>query len=71
MENTISFNDILEYAEMLSTDEQETLIDILHKRLIEHRRNELFKEVCNAQKEYEQGLCKTTTPSELMKEILS
>ena len=71
MRNTVVLNEVLESADKLSLDEQETLTEILHRRLIEYRRTELAKEIQNAQQEYRQGRCRPATPSELMKEILS
>ncbi|KFD40942.1 hypothetical protein HX99_06590 [Peptococcaceae bacterium SCADC1_2_3] len=71
MENVMTFNEILESADKLSFDEQETLMEVLHRRLIEHRRAELAKEIQDAQQEYQEGRCQPATPSELMKEILS
>ena len=71
MRNAMTFSEILESADELSLDEQETLMEVLHRRIIEHRRAGLVKEVQNAQQEFKEGKCKPTTPSELMKEILS
>jgi hypothetical protein len=66
-----TFSEVLQAADKLSLDEKETLIDILKKRLIDHRRAELIKEVQNAEQEYQNGQCRPATPSEIMKEILS
>ena len=71
MENVATFNEVLESADKLSLDEQETLAEILRKRLIDHRRTELAKEIQEAQQEYQEGRAQPATPSELMKEILS
>ena len=71
MENVMSFNEVLEFADKLSLDDQETLMAVLHRRIIEHRRAELAKEIQDAQQEFKEGKCKPTTPAELMKEILS
>ena len=71
MENVMSFNEVLEFADKLSLDDQETLMEVLHRRIIEHRRAELAKEIQDAQQEFKEGKCKPTTPAELMKEILS
>lgn len=71
MEGTVRFDDVLDAADQLSLDEQETLIDILRRRMIERRRAVLAKEIEEADKEFQDGKCKTVTPSELMKEILS
>jgi len=71
MGNAMTFNETLESADKLSLGEQETLVEVLHRRIIDHRRAELSKEVQNAQQEFKEGKCKPATPSELMKEILS
>ncbi|MBU1262598.1 hypothetical protein KKG61_02750 [bacterium] len=71
MRNIMTFNEVLESADKLSLDEQEILREALHRRLIEHRRAELAKEIQDAQQEYKEGGCQSATPSELMKEILS
>ncbi|MEW6607431.1 MAG: hypothetical protein AB1414_08255 [bacterium] len=71
MGNVMTFNKVLESADKLSLDEQETLTEVLHRRIIEHRRAELSKEIQDAQQEFKEGKCKPATPSELMKEMLS
>ncbi|MBI4753192.1 hypothetical protein HY793_02310 [Candidatus Desantisbacteria bacterium] len=71
MGSMAAFNEVLEFADKLSLDEQETLTDILHRRRIDHRHAELVKEIQDAQQEFKEGMCKPLTPSEIMKEILS
>lgn len=71
MENTLPFGDILEAADKLPIADQESLRDILAKRIIARRRDELSQEVREARKEYEAGQCKPVTPDELMTELLS
>ena len=71
MENVMPFGDVLEVADRLSLKEQETLIDILHRRIIERRREGLVKETQYAQQEFQAGYCQPVTPAELMKEIVS
>lgn len=71
MGKVMTFNKVLESADKLSLDEQETLTEVLRRRIIEHRRAELAKEIKDAQQEFKDGKCKPATPSELMKEILS
>lgn len=71
MGNVISFTEVLERADGLSLDEQETLMDVLHRRMIDHRRAELVKEIQKAQQEFKKGQCKSATVSEIMREILS
>ncbi|MCI0694666.1 hypothetical protein L0337_22005 [candidate division KSB1 bacterium] len=71
MENTITFDEVLEAADKLSLAEQETLLDILHRRTIARRRIELAKEVEEAQREFQEGRCRRATPEEIVAEILS
>ncbi len=71
MGNVMVFNEVLESADKLSLDEQETLMEVLHRRIIEHRRAELVKEIRDTQQEYQKVRCVPATPSELMKDILS
>jgi len=71
MENTLPFGEILEAADKLPIADQESLRDILAKRILERRRDELSQEVREARREYEAGQCKPVTPDELMNELLS
>lgn len=71
MGSMAAFNEVLESADRLSLDEQETLTDILHRRRIDYQRAELVKDIQYAQQEFKEGKCKPVTSSELMKEILS
>ncbi len=71
MEHTMTFGEVLEAADGLSLEEQETLMDILHRRVIECQRVALVKDIQEAQQEFEEGHCRLVTPDELTKEILS
>ena len=64
------FRDILEAAAQLSEDEQETLLEVLHKRLAETRRQEIAEDVRQARLEHERGETRVVGPGELMNEIL-
>jgi len=55
----------------LPLEDQENLIDILQKRLRDHRRAELVQEVQQAQQEFAQGQYKIATPQQIIEEILS
>ena len=68
MENT-SFGEILEAADRLSVEEQEALIDVLHRRMIDRRREEIIEDINQANLEFKTGKCQPVTPSRLMKEI--
>ncbi len=71
MAQTMPFGEVLEVIDQLSLDEQETLIDILHRRLAERGRKQLVAEIEAAQQEFADGQCQPTTADDLMKEILS
>jgi hypothetical protein len=71
MPNTTPFSEALEAAERLTLPEQEELVDILHRRMIEQRRVELAKDVQDAEREFQTGGCRPVSPNELIKEILS
>lgn len=66
-----TFAEILEAADQLPPEDQENLIEILQKRLRDHRRTSLVKDVQEAQKEFSEGKCRTVTPAQLMEELLS
>jgi len=66
-----SFSNVLEAVDQLSLDEQESLFDILHKRIIENRRAQLAQEIQTARKEFQRGDFQMAAPDEIMKEILS
>ncbi len=61
----------METVDSLPLEEQEELIEILRRRVIERRREELAKEIQEARKEFRAGRARPATPDELMSEILS
>ena len=69
MRNTISFNEALETAEKLPIEDQETLIEILNRRIIEKQRSKLAGEIRNAQREFKAGKCKPTSADDIIKEM--
>ena len=71
MTSVMPFGDVLEAVDKLSLEEQETLIEVLHRRIIERRREELAQDIQQAQQEFQAGQCRPGTPTELMDEILS
>ena len=71
MAEVMRFGEVLEAAERLSEDEQETLLEVLHKRLAERRRQEIAEEVLAARREHERGEARPATVDGLMDEILS
>ena len=71
MEGNVRFGEILEEADRLPLEDQETLIEVLQRRMRDRRREELAKDIQEAQKEFQEGSCRPATADELMREILS
>jgi hypothetical protein len=71
MAQTMPFGEVLEVIDQLSLDEQETLVDILHRRMAERGRQQLVAEIEAARQEFAEGGCQPATTDDLMKEILS
>ena len=70
MAHILQFGEVLEAADHLSHDEQEELIGILHRRLAQASRQRLVAEVKESRQEFAEGRCLSTTPGELMREIM-
>jgi hypothetical protein len=71
MAKTRLFGEVLEAIDTFSLEDQETLKEILQRRIIERRREELVQDIHQTQQEFEAGHCRPTTPEELMREIVS
>jgi len=71
MGNPQSFGEVLEAVNKFSLEEQEMFMEILHRRLIERRREGLAQDIQQAQQEFQAGHCRPTTPEELVREILA
>ena len=71
MQSESSFGKILEAADHLTLDEQESLVSILKNRMIERRRLALATDIQEALREFESGNARTVTPEELIREIMS
>ena len=71
MEAVLPFGEVLEAVDALPLEEQRELMDVVRRRIIERRREELASEIAEAEAEYDAGGCETRTPDELIREILS
>jgi hypothetical protein len=71
MEKMMPFGEVLEAADKLPLEDQEELLEVLHRRIVERRREELAKDIDQAQREFQAGQCLPRTPAELMDEIVS
>jgi hypothetical protein len=55
MTQTSTFNDVMETIEALPAEDQQVLIDLLQKRLVENRRTEIAANIIQSKAEYETG----------------
>jgi hypothetical protein len=62
---------IVDAADRLTVEEQEALVAVLNRRLVERRRAELDRDIREGQKEFERGALRASTPEKIVKEILS
>ena len=69
MQDVVTFDGVLEAADKLAIDDQQALLDILSRRLIEHRRELLAREILAAEQEFREGTCEAATPSDIVAEI--
>ncbi len=68
---TRRFDEVLEAVAQLSLEDQESLLEIMRRRLHAQRRAALVKEVEEARHEFVAGQCQERTPEEIIREALS
>ena len=66
-----TYGQVLDSIEALPEEQQESLVDIVRKRLAERRRAALVKSVAEARKEFKSGKIRPATPSEIMRKVLA
>ena len=66
---TLDFNQVLDNVDSLSLDEQEMLIEIIRKRLIEAKRDQIAANIAQAKLDYESGNVFRGSVDEIMAEI--
>ncbi|HXI71030.1 MAG TPA: hypothetical protein VNN22_11810 [Verrucomicrobiae bacterium] len=64
------FAQVLDSADGLAIEEQESLVEVLQHRLAEHRRAELVEAVKSARREFKEGHLRPATPAQIFKRIL-
>ncbi|GAX39402.1 hypothetical protein NIES4075_03580 [Tolypothrix sp. NIES-4075] len=69
LEKTSIFQKAIEAVEALDPEAQVILVDIISKRLKEQRRDELFKEIAQAENDYAQGNIRRGSVADLMAEL--
>lgn len=67
---SLPFGDILEAAGQLSFEDQQELVTILRRRLIQAGRQRIAAEVREANQELSASMLRPSVPEELMHEIL-
>lgn len=71
MYNSGAFANILDEVDKLPIADQDVLRDILSKRIVERRRDQIASEIKESRAEYEAGGCKSVSVEDLMEEITS
>lgn len=69
VEKTSTFQKAIEAVEALSPEAQAILVDIIHKRLQQQRRQQLLHEVAEAELDYAQGNVRRGSVSDLLAEL--
>ncbi len=64
-----TFAEIVDAADKLTLDEQESLISILRRRIAEQNRAQLAREVAQARNEHQSGQSVKATTAQIMDEI--
>jgi hypothetical protein len=65
----LSFQDLIDAVESLPLDDQSMLVELINKRIIEKRREELVGEVREAREAFRKGEVKRGTVADLMKDL--
>jgi len=64
---TSKFQELIDSIEELSLDEQELLLEIVHKRIIDQKRSKLEERIAEARESYRKGEVRRGTVADLMK----
>lgn len=67
--STVNFREALELVESLSDEERLALIEIVRRRLIEKRRDEIAESVREAREDYARGEVRKGTADDLLREL--
>ena len=66
-----TFAEVLDSADELGVEEQESLVEVLQRRLAERRRESLLEAVKSARREFAGGRCRPATPKQIIKRIFA
>ncbi|MCA9030708.1 MAG: hypothetical protein KDA66_07870 [Planctomycetaceae bacterium] len=65
----VTFAEILDAADKLTPDEQESLVEILKRRIAESNRAHIAREVAEARAEHQQSPAEPSSVADIMDEI--
>jgi hypothetical protein len=65
-----TFAEIVDAADRLSFDEQLTLLQVLQRRIAEHNREQVVRDVAEARAEFTSGSASPMSPREIMDEVI-
>ncbi len=71
MSESVSFQTVIEYVEALSTEEQDLLVELLHKRRIERRRIEIAQNAVQTLAALKAGKAKRGSLADLRADLMS
>jgi hypothetical protein len=71
MSKTVTFQGALEAVESLPPEQQEDLLDVLHRRFIDSRREAIAEVIREARADYVSGKAKRGTVDDLLKDLAS
>ena len=66
-----TFSDVVDAADGLSVDEQQTLVEILSRRIAERNRKKLISDVADARAEFKAGGSHPASVDSIMDEVRS
>lgn len=70
MRTELPLGEVLEAADQLPLADQETLLEVLHRRIIDRRRDVLMADIHEAEEDFEAGRCEPRTPEQIIEEII-
>jgi hypothetical protein len=69
MPESIVFSDVVDAVDEMTVEEQETLLAIVRRRLLERGRQRVLRDVEEGRAALARGDCKLMTAAEIMKEV--
>ena len=66
-----TFAQVLDSADGSDAEEQESLVEVLQRRIAERRREALLEAVKSARREFGAGRCRPATPKQILKRIFA